>query len=42
MRRPELRALNRDYEIEIENALRSLWQGWIARAKDAPKPARKS
>jgi AcrR family transcriptional regulator len=41
MRRPELRALNRDYEIEIENALRSLWQGWIARAKAAPGTARK-
>jgi AcrR family transcriptional regulator len=42
MKRPELRALNRDYETEIENALRSLWQGWIARAKDAPNPARKT
>ena len=42
MRRPELRALNRDYETEIESALRSLWQGWIARAKDARKPARKT
>jgi AcrR family transcriptional regulator len=31
MRRPELRELNRDYEKEIENALRALWQGWIAR-----------
>lgn len=42
MKRPELRALNRDYETEIENALRSLWQGWIARAKAARKPARKT
>jgi AcrR family transcriptional regulator len=41
MRHPELRALNRDYESEIENALRSLWQGWIARAKDVPGRARK-
>jgi AcrR family transcriptional regulator len=40
MRRPELRALNRDYETEIENALRSLWQGWIARADDARKSPR--
>jgi AcrR family transcriptional regulator len=42
MKRPELRALNRDYETEIENALRSLWQGWIARAKDAPKARKKA
>jgi AcrR family transcriptional regulator len=42
MRRPELRALNRDYETEIENALRSLWQGWIARVKDAPKARKKT
>ena len=42
MRRPELRALDRDYETEIENALRSLWQGWIERAKaPAPAPRRK-
>jgi AcrR family transcriptional regulator len=41
MRRPALRALNRNYETEIESALRSLWQGWITRAKDARKPARK-
>ena len=40
MRRPELRELDRDYEHEIENALRSLWQGWIARA-EADGPARK-
>ena len=36
MRRPELRELDRNYEKEIENALRSLWQGWIGRAKAAP------
>jgi AcrR family transcriptional regulator len=41
MRRPELRALNRDYETEIENALRSLWQGWIARANVPAPKARK-
>jgi AcrR family transcriptional regulator len=41
MKRPELKALNRDYESEIESALRSLWQGWIARAKDAPKARKK-
>ncbi len=39
MRRPGLRDLDRDYEAEIENALRSLWQGWIGRAKaGAPLP----
>jgi AcrR family transcriptional regulator len=27
MQRPELRALHRDYEKEIEHALRSLWRG---------------
>ena len=41
MRRPELAQLNRNYEQEIESALRSLWQGWIARATSAA-PARKS
>jgi AcrR family transcriptional regulator len=30
MERPELRALRRDYEREIETALRSLWSGMIA------------
>jgi AcrR family transcriptional regulator len=30
MRRPELRLLNRDYEKEIEQALRALWQGSMA------------
>ena len=30
MKRPELRLLDRDYEREIENALRALWSGWKA------------
>lgn len=30
MRRPELKLLNRDYEREIENALRALWLGSIS------------
>jgi len=29
MLRPELKALHRDYEKEIETALRSLWRGWL-------------
>jgi AcrR family transcriptional regulator len=29
MQRPELRVLRRDYEGEIENALRALWRGWM-------------
>lgn len=29
MQRPELKALHRDYEKEIETALRSLWRGWM-------------
>ena len=33
MKRPELRSLDRDYEGEIENALRALWRGWLAQAK---------
>jgi AcrR family transcriptional regulator len=37
MKRPELRLLNRDYEREIENALRALWIGW-----KAAKPPRNS
>lgn len=28
MKRPELRLLDRDYEREIEGALRALWTGW--------------
>jgi AcrR family transcriptional regulator len=42
MRRPGLRSLDRDYEHEIENALRSLWQGWIGRAKAKAPPGRKA
>jgi AcrR family transcriptional regulator len=30
MKRPELRSLDRDYEQEIENALRALWSGWLS------------
>jgi AcrR family transcriptional regulator len=30
MKRPELRELDRDYEREIENALRALWHGWLS------------
>ncbi|MGZ5096694.1 MAG: TetR family transcriptional regulator [Usitatibacter sp.] len=30
MKRPGLRLLNRDYEREVENALRALWSGWLA------------
>lgn len=30
MKRPELRLLNREYEREIENALRALWSGSMA------------
>jgi AcrR family transcriptional regulator len=30
MRRPELRVLDRDYEKEIEKALRALWRGWMS------------
>jgi AcrR family transcriptional regulator len=33
MKRPELRSLDRDYEGEIENALRALWGGWLSQAK---------
>ena len=32
MKRPELKSLDRDYEREIENALRALWHGWLAPA----------
>ena len=30
MKRPELRELDRNYEHEIENALRALWSGWLS------------
>ena len=42
MDRPELRLLKRDYEQEIEEALRELWTGLLARARPQPKPKRKS
>ena len=29
MRRPELKVLDRDYEREVERALRALWGGWV-------------
>ena len=29
MQRPELKVLHRDYEKEIEHALRALWRGWM-------------
>jgi len=29
MQRPELKLLRRDYEKEIEKALRALWRGWM-------------
>jgi Tetracyclin repressor-like, C-terminal domain len=29
MKRPELRLFDRDYEKEIETALRALWRGWM-------------
>ena len=35
MERPELRMLNRDYEHEVEAALRALWTGTIARTSAA-------
>ena len=35
MERPELKALNRDYEREIEEALRELWTGLLARAQES-------
>jgi AcrR family transcriptional regulator len=41
MRRPELRILDRDYEKEIEHALRALWQGSMALTHKATAPRRK-
>jgi AcrR family transcriptional regulator len=32
MQRPELQLLNRNYEREIENALRALWSGWMTQS----------
>jgi AcrR family transcriptional regulator len=37
MERPEMKVLKRDYEREIENALRALWAGSMANAAAAPK-----
>ncbi|HUP98099.1 MAG TPA: hypothetical protein VM073_09165, partial [Usitatibacter sp.] len=33
MKRPELKLFDRDYECEIETALRALWVGWMAPRK---------
>jgi AcrR family transcriptional regulator len=35
--RPELKLLMRDYELEIEQALRSLWSGTLAQNETKPK-----
>ena len=40
MRRPELRLLNRNYEVEIENALRALWRGWLSSKQKEPRKSR--
>ena len=37
MDRPEVRVLKRDYEKEIEEALRGLWTGLLERARPVPK-----
>jgi AcrR family transcriptional regulator len=37
MERPELKLLRRDYEAEIEQALRALWSGTLARNASQPK-----
>lgn len=42
MERPELRMLKRDYELEIENALRALWAGTISAAAQMPRRRLKS
>jgi AcrR family transcriptional regulator len=43
MERPELRMLKRDYEREIENALRALWGGTLsAAAAQSPAPRLKA
>jgi AcrR family transcriptional regulator len=39
MERPELKLLKRDYEREVENALRALWSGTLA-ARVQTKPAK--
>jgi len=33
MDRPELRVFKRDYEVEIERALKQLWTGSMIRSK---------
>ena len=40
MRRPELRVLDRDYEREIEKALRALWGGWMRPAATTTRKSR--
>jgi AcrR family transcriptional regulator len=40
MRRPELRVLDRDYEREIEKALRALWGGWMRPAATTKRKSR--
>jgi AcrR family transcriptional regulator len=35
--RPELRMLKRDYETDVEEALRELWTGLLARTKTVPR-----
>lgn len=39
LERPELRMLKRDYQKDIEEALRELWTGLLARAKPSRKAA---
>ena len=36
MKRPELRMLDRDYESEVDRALRALWSGVLSRGESAP------
>jgi AcrR family transcriptional regulator len=42
MQRPELRALDLDYEREIEIALRFLWAGALSASRAMPAPARRT
>lgn len=42
MQRPELRMLNRNYETEVERALRALWSGMRAAQPETKKSKRKS
>jgi AcrR family transcriptional regulator len=41
MERPELRMLNRDFEREVEAALRALWTGTLTRTAAAPAKSRR-